>query len=357
MISAFPSQFPANHPASGSKGEDEKIDKNCASQSGNQGQPIGNVNRQTKVTERRSELESKSKNHTWFREARRHRLSMANAEPRRIPSNLQVGDYHQPDLRTPIKRAKQTDVSPCETEEVGRSAKIARLSERSLENNQNKNALGSSKNVKTRSKMKRVDALKSIKSIKQSILPDLWHPSLIQQNNSPAHLFKTVQTKLEETRKQTVEFRRNLDELRKKFEFSSRQRDPFVQPTTVHTTGFNHSTNQVLLTDLKLWHLSSLFDHPNAPNWKTLSVICNSQFDCESSVHDEDLVAQIDCLAGFDPRVSVYLVLLFWTERCSNPIVFNKLPTLECLLDLLRTSGYETFASFCLTHMHCMKPW
>ncbi|TPP39702.1 hypothetical protein FGIG_11570, partial [Fasciola gigantica] len=328
--------------------------RNTPSHSNDRQQKGGSVNGQTIVSTSQCENEPKPANRTWLREARRRRTSAVPAEP--SIATINPDDYTQPDMRTPIKRTKHDDdTSVTESETVGFRAKKARLSELQTELTVKSGSYETTKKVRTRPKAKSIRRVDAFKSIKQSLLPDLWHPGLKHQNYSPSILLNTVQTRLEETRRQTVEFQRNLVELRKKFDYSCRQLNIPVHPN-IHAE--DDSATHTVLTDLKLWHLSSMFDQPFAPNWKTLSVICNisSPLGCESPVYEE-LIEQIDRLAGSDSRVSVYLVLLFWLERCSNPINSEKPPTLEYLLDQLRISGYEKFASFCVAHINDTKPW
>ncbi|VDP74406.1 unnamed protein product [Echinostoma caproni] len=309
------------------------------------------------------EHELYSSGHQWLNEARRRRTS---APVSGIHSSSNSHDLRPRfELATPLKRARHEEHSP--TESSLRSTKKARLSEPQTEHVRRLQSSTSMKKGKLRSKIKRARCVDTVQSVKQSLLPDLWHPRLIDQKLSPSLLLASVESKLEETRRQTLEFRRNLDELRKKLDRNpvksvgasacdSLQTDKPNQPSTSVTTQF--TSQHTPLSDRKLWHLTSLFDQPEAPTWKAMLAICGLDRtpDSTSSIHDQ-LMTQIEQLAHSDSRVSIYLILLSWLEHCSNGKICEKQPTWETLLDLFRKNGYKKFANHCATRVDSIKPW
>ncbi|KAF8570957.1 hypothetical protein P879_00548 [Paragonimus westermani] len=188
----------------------------------------------------------------------------------------------------------------------------------------------------------------------QVLLPSLWRPLQTDNPNKNATLLETIQYKLEETKRQNLEFQQNMDSLMRKIRSKTTTTSSACSPTSSSRVLVEESTDQSL-SDLHLWRLASLFDHSQAPSWKDLSKMLNESYQDESGQSQpSDLINTITKLDIPDKRLCAYLILLSWMEKTSNPSITEK-PSLENFFSHLKTHNYHAFATVCLRRFVCAR--
>ncbi|KAA3681228.1 uncharacterized protein DEA37_0007163, partial [Paragonimus westermani] len=188
----------------------------------------------------------------------------------------------------------------------------------------------------------------------QVLLPSLWRPLQTDNPDKNATLLETIQYKLEETKRQNLEFQQNMDSLMRKIRSKTTTTSSVCSPTSSSRVFAEESTDQSL-SDLQLWRLASLFDHSQAPSWRDLSKMLNESYQDESGQSQpSELINTITRLDIPDKRLCAYLILLSWTEKTSNPSSTEK-PSLENFLSHLKTHNYHAFATVCLRRFVCAR--
>ncbi|KAF6777906.1 hypothetical protein AHF37_02660 [Paragonimus kellicotti] len=294
----------------------------------------------------------------WFQQVRR-RYNVDQSLPS-VSSTQEMMDYARNSVDnelsqfgTPIKRTG-TDTGP---DDLGFQPDVNTAKRHCAHLGVTKvpvpNAKRVNENVRRSQKVRLVKRIQRKQLSQQVLLPNLWRPIQTDNSENDATLLKTIQYKLEETKRQNLEFQRNMDSLMRKIRNKTTTTSS-CSPTSSSGVLIEESTDQAL-SDLHLWRLASLFDHPQAPSWKDLSKILNGSYQVESGhSHSNELVSTVTRLDIPDKRLCAYLILLSWMEKTSNPSTTEK-PSLEDFFSQLKTHNYHIFATVCLRRFVCAR--
>ncbi|KAF7259179.1 hypothetical protein EG68_03387 [Paragonimus skrjabini miyazakii] len=295
----------------------------------------------------------------WFHQVRRR--YNVDQSPSSVSSVRAMVDYARnsvdneiPQFGTPIKRTgMDTDLDCLEFQPDVKTAK-RHCTHLGVTKVPVRNAERVNENVRRSQKVRLVKRTLRKQLSQQVLLPSLWRPLQTDNSDKDATLLKTIQYKLEETKRQNLEFQQNMDSLMRQIRSKTATTSSPCSPTSSSKIPVEESTDQAL-SDLHLWRLASLFDHPQAPSWKDLSKVLNESYQDESR-HScpSELVNTVTRLDIPDKRLCAYLILLSWMEKMSNPSTTEK-PSLENLFSQLKTHNYHAFATVCLRRFVCAR--
>ncbi|KAF5400077.1 hypothetical protein PHET_06114 [Paragonimus heterotremus] len=295
----------------------------------------------------------------WFQQVRR-RYNVDQSAPS-VPSVRTMMDYARnsvdnelPQFGTPIKRTGVDTGLDClefqpDVKTAKRHCTHLGVTEVPVRNTNRVN-----ESVRRSQKVRLVKRTLRKQLSQQVLLPNLWRPLQTDNSDKDATLLKTIQYKLEETKRQNLEFQQNMDSLMRQIRSKTATTSSPCSSTSSSKILVEESTDQAL-SDLHLWRLASLFDHPQAPSWKDLSKVLNESYQDESRhSRSSELVSTVTRLDIPDKRLCAYLILLSWMEKMSNPSTTNK-PSLETLFSQLKTHNYHAFATVCLRRFVCAR--